>query len=165
MGCYLENHGARVGTWGARTSWGTTATWRNSQGNDEWCIVWGNDCMYSDFYCATGIWWAAGTSWSWCGDWEDFCSGCGRNLKSGTRCNTRDAGSIAAGAMLEMKWWIKGKWICHKCRSERLRLVEETLQIALRQIDGLRRENSWQQTVGKLTCGVRCRVFVKVESA
>jgi hypothetical protein len=34
-----------------------------------------------------------------------------------------------------------GKWICVKCRSERLRLLEEKLQNALLQIDELTRKN------------------------
>jgi hypothetical protein len=33
------------------------------------------------------------------------------------------------------------KWICDKCRSERLRLLEEKLQNALIQIDDLTRKN------------------------
>jgi len=33
------------------------------------------------------------------------------------------------------------KWICDKCRSERLRLLEEKLQNALLQIDDLTRKN------------------------
>jgi len=34
-----------------------------------------------------------------------------------------------------------GKLVCHKCRSERLRKLEEKLQNVLLQIDDLRREN------------------------
>jgi hypothetical protein len=34
-----------------------------------------------------------------------------------------------------------GKWICDKCRSERLRLLKEKLQNALLQIDDLTRKN------------------------
>jgi hypothetical protein len=33
-----------------------------------------------------------------------------------------------------------GKWICDKCRSERLRLLEEKLQNALLEIDNLTRK-------------------------
>jgi len=34
-----------------------------------------------------------------------------------------------------------GKWVCDKCRSERLRLLDEKLQDALHQIDTLTRKN------------------------
>jgi hypothetical protein len=34
-----------------------------------------------------------------------------------------------------------GKWVCDKCRSERLRVLEEKLQDALHQIDILTRKN------------------------
>jgi hypothetical protein len=34
-----------------------------------------------------------------------------------------------------------GKWVCDKCRSEMLRLLDEKLQDALNQIDALTRKN------------------------
>ena len=34
-----------------------------------------------------------------------------------------------------------GKWVCDKCRSERLRVLEEKLQKALHQTDVLTRKN------------------------
>jgi len=34
-----------------------------------------------------------------------------------------------------------GKWVCNKCSSERLRLLEEKVQDALHQIDILTRKN------------------------
>ena len=34
-----------------------------------------------------------------------------------------------------------GKWVCDKCRSERLRVLEERLQKALHQTDVLTRKN------------------------
>jgi hypothetical protein len=34
-----------------------------------------------------------------------------------------------------------GKWACDKCRSERIRVLEEELQDALHQIDALTRKN------------------------
>ena len=52
-----------------------------------------------------------------------------------------DVGSIRAVAMLELKWQRAEKWVCDKCRSERLRLLEEKLQDALHQIDILTRKN------------------------
>jgi hypothetical protein len=35
-----------------------------------------------------------------------------------------------------------GKWVCDKCRSERLRILEEKLQGALLKIDALTRKNT-----------------------
>jgi hypothetical protein len=51
-----------------------------------------------------------------------------------------DVGSITAVAMLKAQVAESGKWFCDKCRSERLRLLEEKLQEALHQIDALTRK-------------------------
>ena len=47
-----------------------------------------------------------------------------------------DVGSIIAVVMLKLKWE-RAESGSDKCRSERLRLVEEKLQDALHQIDNL----------------------------
>ena len=55
------------------------------------------------------------------------CSGCDRNLISGTPCNTFERfflSSVTAEGMLKVKLVESGKWTCDKCRSERLRLLE-----------------------------------------
>ena len=70
-----------------------------------------------------------------------LCSGCDRNRKSGTQCNTcgrlfhNNCGNVKAQMAKS------GKWICDKCRLERLRLLVEKLQNALLQIDDLTKKN------------------------
>ena len=59
------------------------------------------------------------------------CSGCDRNLISGTPCNTFERlflSSVTAEGMLKVKLVENGKWTCDKCRSERLRLLDEENQ-------------------------------------
>jgi hypothetical protein len=58
-------------------------------------------------------------------------SGCDRNLKSRTQCNTcgRWLHNICGNVKAQVVE--SGKLICDKCRSERLRLLEEKLQNAL----------------------------------
>ena len=69
-------------------------------------------------------------------------SGCDRNLKSGTRCNTcgcwihNKCGNVKAQVVES------GKWMCGKCRLERLRLLQEKLQNALLLIDDLTSKNN-----------------------
>jgi hypothetical protein len=69
-----------------------------------------------------------------------LCNGCDRILKSGTQCDTcgrwfhNGCGSVKAQVAES------GKWFCDKCRSERLRLLEEKLQDALHEIDTLTRK-------------------------
>jgi hypothetical protein len=94
------------------------------------------------------------------------CSGCDRNLKSGTQCNTCGRWVHNSCGNVKAQVAESGKWTHDKCRSERVRLLEK-LQNALLQIDDLTRKNSydWQQLEGKLAGGIWCRVIVKVESA
>jgi hypothetical protein len=64
------------------------------------------------------------------------------------------------------------KWICDNCKSKRLRLLQEKLQNALLQIDGLTRKNKALEEQLQLATAGRevgkrdtCRVIVKMESA
>jgi hypothetical protein len=75
MGCYLEDNGARVGTWKARTSWATRTTWRISQRNGR--VM---SCLGTIILCATTlavllvIGRGGGKSWTWCGGRKNFGS-------------------------------------------------------------------------------------------
>jgi len=70
-----------------------------------------------------------------------LCSRCERNLKSGTQCDT--CGLLVHNSCGNVKEQVADsrKWICDKCRSDRLRLLEEKLQKVLLQIDDLTRKN------------------------
>jgi hypothetical protein len=92
MGRYLEDYQAREGAWAAGKLWATRTTWHTSQGNARVILYLGTMTL-----CAT-------TLLVLCvivrveknpgPDVEDekilqvLCSGCDRNLKSGTQCNT-----------------------------------------------------------------------------
>ena len=64
-----------------------------------------------------------------------LCSGRNRNLKSGAQCNTCGRWFHKIPGIVKAQVAESGKWICDKCRSERLRLLEEKLQNALLQTD------------------------------
>jgi len=70
-----------------------------------------------------------------------LCSECDRILKSGTQCDTcgrwfhNSCGNVKAQVVES------GKRVCDKCRSERLRELEEKLQDTLQEIDVLTRKN------------------------
>jgi hypothetical protein len=70
-----------------------------------------------------------------------LCSGCDRNLKSGTQCES--CGRWYHNSCGNVKFQVaeSGKWNCDKCRSERLRVLEEKLRDAQIQIDELKRRN------------------------
>jgi ribosomal protein L40E len=63
------------------------------------------------------------------------CSRCNRNLKSGTQCDTCGRWIHNSCGNNEAQVAESGKSICDKCKSERLRLLEEKLQNALLKID------------------------------
>jgi len=70
-----------------------------------------------------------------------LCSGCDRNLKSGTQCES--CGRWYHNSCGNVKFQVaeSGKWNCDRCRSERLRVLEEKLRDAQIQIDELKRRN------------------------
>ena len=68
-------------------------------------------------------------------------SGCDRNLKSGTQCNTCGRWLHNSCGNVKTQLAKSGKWICDKCRTEKLRLLEKKLQNAFLQIDDLTRKN------------------------
>jgi predicted amidophosphoribosyltransferase len=70
-----------------------------------------------------------------------LCSGCDRNLKSGTQCES--CGRWYHNNCGNVKFQVaeSGKWNCDRCRSERLRVQEEKLGDAQIQIEELKRRN------------------------
>jgi len=70
-----------------------------------------------------------------------LCRGCDRNLKSGTQCNMCGRWLHNSCGNVKTQVAKSGKWMYDKCRSERLRLLEEKLQNAFLQIDYLTRKN------------------------
>ena len=70
-----------------------------------------------------------------------LCSGCDRNLKSGTQCES--CGRWYHNSCGNVKFQVaeSGKWNCDRCRSERLRVLEEKLRDAEIQIEELKRRN------------------------
>jgi len=63
-----------------------------------------------------------------------LCSWCNRNLKSGTQYNTFGRWFYNSYSNVEAQVVESRKWICYKCRSERLRLLGEKLQDVLLQL-------------------------------
>jgi hypothetical protein len=95
-----------------------------------------------------------------------LCSGCDKILKSGTQCDTCGRWSHNSCGNVKAQVAESCKWGCNKCRSERLRLLEEKMQDDLNQIDALTRKtrhwkNSyiWRHLEGKLAGVIRCRVI------
>jgi len=69
-----------------------------------------------------------------------LCSGCDRNVISGIQCSTCGCWFHNSCGNVKTQVAERGKWICDKCRSERLRLQEEKLQNALLRIDVITRK-------------------------
>ena len=137
MSCYLEDYRARVGTWAAKTSCATRTTWRTAQGKGR--VIF---CLGTVILCATSL-----VVLLVSGGVEKnprpgvgaekilqvLCRRCDKNLNSVTQCNS--CGRLFHNSCGNFKAQVaeSGKWICDKCRSQRLRLLEEKLQNTLLQ--------------------------------
>jgi hypothetical protein len=109
MGSYLEDYRARVGTWAART------TWRTAQGNAQ--VVF---CLGAMILCATtsavlfvidGVEKNPGPGVEVEKILQVLCSGCDRNLKSRTQCNTRGCCFHNSYGNVKSKLDESGKWM------------------------------------------------------
>jgi hypothetical protein len=69
-----------------------------------------------------------------------LCSGCDKNLKSGTQCDS--CGRWYHNSCGHVKGLVagRGRWSCEICRAERLRVLEDKLRDAQIQIDELKTE-------------------------
>ena len=107
MAFYLEDYRACMDIWAARTSWATRTTWRISVGNGR--VI---SCLGTMILCASlAVLLVIGEVEKNPGSAVEVekclqivCSGCDRNLKSGTHCNTVDTGSNTHVVMLKLKW-------------------------------------------------------------
>ena len=70
-----------------------------------------------------------------------LCNGCDRNLKSGTQCETCGRWYHNSCGNVKIQVAESEKWNCDRCRSERLRVLEEKLRDAQIQIEELKLRN------------------------
>ena len=145
MGCYLADYQARTGTWAARISCVSRTSRRTAEGNGHAVL-----CLGTTILCATtlamllvigGVEENPGPGVEAEKIMRMLCSGCDRILKSGTQCDTCGRWFHNSCGNVKAQVAESGKLVCDKCRSERLRLLEEKLQDALHRIDTLTRKN------------------------
>jgi methionyl-tRNA synthetase len=70
-----------------------------------------------------------------------LCSGCDRDLKSGTQCESCGRRYHNGCGNVKVQVAERGKWNCDRCRIERLRVLEEKLRDTQIQIEELKRRN------------------------
>ena len=70
-----------------------------------------------------------------------LCTGCGRNLSSGTQCELCGRSYHYSCGRVKVQAAEREKWNCDKGRTEKVRMLQEDLQNALRQIDELKAKN------------------------
>jgi len=56
-----------------------------------------------------------------------LCSGCDKNLKSGTQCDSCGRWYHNSCGNVKVQVAESGRWNCERCRSERLRVLEEEM--------------------------------------
>ena len=69
-------------------------------------------------------------------------NGCNRNLKSGTQCVSCERWYLNSYGNVKIQVAEIGKWNCDRCRSQRLRVLEEKLREAQIQMEELIRRNN-----------------------
>jgi len=70
-----------------------------------------------------------------------LCTGCGRNLKSGIQCELCGRWYHYSCGSVKVQAAERKNWNCDKCRTEKVRMLQEELQNALRRIDELEARN------------------------
>jgi len=148
MGYYLEDYRARVGTWAGRFSWRSVSRCGDADGTAGDCL---GLTVLSSMVLAVllvigGVEQNPGPTVEVENTVRLLCTGCGRNLKSGIqhelcgRWYHYSCGSVKAQAAE------RENWNCDKCRTQKVRMLQEELQNALRQIDELGREKQCLQS-------------------
>jgi len=136
MRCYLDDYQARVGSWAVRFSLRSAAGHVGTRG--------GKICMGPMILCAAllatllmigGVEQNPGPVENIV---EVLCSGCNRNLKSGTQCESCGQWYHNRCGNVKFQDAERGKWNCDRCRSERLRVLEQKLIYAQIQIEELK---------------------------
>ena len=69
------------------------------------------------------------------------CTGCGRNLKTGIQCDMCGHWFHYSCGNVKGDWAVRDKWNCDKCKTERVRLLQNDLQNALRLVEKLKARN------------------------
>ena len=143
MGCYLEEYRARVGTWAGRYTWRVVPRRGDANGSTGSCLaltVLGSTVL-AILLIIGGIEQNPGPVMEVVSTVRLTCTGCNRNLKSGIQCELcgkwyhYSCGNVKA---LPVE---RENWNCEKCRTEKVKILQENLQKALRQIDELKTRN------------------------
>ena len=67
-----------------------------------------------------------------------LCTGCDRNLKSEIQCEMCERWYHSSCGNVKAQAAERGNWNCDKCRTEKVRMLQEELQNAVRQTDELK---------------------------
>jgi hypothetical protein len=159
MGCYLADYRAPVCTWAARISCVSKTSRRTAKGNGHAIL-----CLGTVILCATtlavllvigGVEENPGPGVEAEKIMRELCSGRDRILRSGAQCDTCGRWFHNSCGNFKTQVAESGKWVCDKCRSEELRLLEEKLQDTLHQTDTLTRKNKALEKQLQLGAGGR----------
>lgn len=138
MGCDLEVYRARVGTWAVRAGWSA----QGSSGDVQVRSYLLNTCLCAAVLAVLlvigGVEKNPGPGVDGESLMQIMCSGCDKSLKSGTQCDSCGRWFHNSCGNVKAQLLDNGKWNCERCKWERFCLLEEKLQIALKQIEDLK---------------------------
>lgn len=137
MGCYLEDYQARVGTWAGRFLWHGVPRHgaANRRTGDCLGLMVLSVMVLAILLMIGGIEQNPGPVVEVKNTVRLLCNGCCRNLKLGIQCELRERWYHYSCVSMTAQAAERENWNCDTCRTEKVRMLQEDLQNALRQID------------------------------
>jgi hypothetical protein len=168
MGCHLEDYRARVGTWVGRLA--RSGVYRLGDANRERGHCLGlialSAAILAVLLIIGGVEQNPGPTMENENTIKLSCTGCGRNLKTGIQCELCGHWYHYSCGNVKGDWTEREKWNCDKCKSERVKILQQDLQKALRLIDELKVRNKvLEEELIQARAGKRDRVSVKYKDA
>lgn len=144
MGCYLEDYRARVGSWAGRCLWRGLPRHGDANQTTGHCLglTMLNSLVIAVLLVIGGVERNPGPVAEGDSSVKLLCTGCGRNLRSGIQCESCGRWFHYSCGNVKSQAAERENWSCGKCRAASVRMLQDQLNNALRQIDELRMRNN-----------------------
>ena len=132
MGCYMEDYRARVGARAGRFSWRGVSRRGDANRTSRDCLTVQSSMVLAVLLVIGGVEQNPGPVVEAENIVRLLCTGCGRNLKSGIQCELCGRWYHYSCGSVKVQAAERKNWNCDKCRTEKVRMLQEELQNVLR---------------------------------